>query len=461
VPFWPALGWLLAIIVSLSIWIFVPHKLSSWAMRRVGGPELPTWKWLAGVLTLFGYLGTTRRSLRAWLRKSRDGLYERNFAGRTPVKEREKYCELGQEATIKGFNVDLLASHGARVWITGVGGSGKSALAYRMVRVASERRYSAPLPVLVDEDWDGALLDHVVRVLRVANRIPTSKMVEVLGSHGDLCLLIDSLSERGMADAAHRVADAIDQGIFTSIVVTSRQPPLNGRVWQSFNIITALPLTQALIPEYIATYAPSERRAAVAEQIAPLTAKAQLLSPLFIRFAIEQALAGQVTPSSTLDLVLQYVEALRAGRLDVNADDMLRAASVTAMEAIRESLAPREIEQAYLRGVLVKEADGMPFMNAKSNGMKDPAEIIEMLVDCGLLNRNVTNRRLQFAYDTVAEHLAARLAAQAALEADVVHLKKRILSEPSSPLARVMAEIESLLPMQSNEPPLVAAAAPV
>ena len=49
---------------------------------------------------------------------------------------------------------------------------------------------------------------------------------------------------------------------------------------------------------------------------------------------------------------------------------------------------PREIEHAYLRGVLVKEADGMTFMNAKNDKPVDPAAIIEMLVVCGLLNRN-------------------------------------------------------------------------
>ena len=95
---------------------------------------------------------------------------------------------------------------------------------------------------------------------------------------------------------------------------------------------------------------------------------------------------------------------------------MLRAASIAATEAVRESLTPREIEQVYLRGVLVKEADAMPFMNAKNDKPVDPAAIIEMLVVCGLLNRNRTNRRLQFTYDPVAEQLAAWRAAQGPAE---------------------------------------------
>jgi hypothetical protein len=330
-----------------------------------------------------------------------------------------------------------------------------------MLRIATDRKASAPLPVLVDEDWDDALLDQVVQLLRVGNRIPTPKMVETLGSRGDLCLLIDSLSERGMADAVDRVADEVDEGIFTSVVVTSRQPRPSGRSWQSFKSIVALPLTPAQIPDYVATYAPPERRIGVSQQIASLTAASRSLSPLFVRFAIEQALAGQVTSTTTLDLILHYVEELRAGRLDLNADDMLRAASIAATEAVRESLVPREIEQAYLRGVLVKEADAMAFMNARNTAAVDPATIIEMLVDCGLLNRNVTNRRLQFAYDPVAEHLTARLAAQGAPGAGVTPLKERILSEPGSVIARVMTEIETSLRLQPSDLRPAAAAAPI
>jgi hypothetical protein len=182
-----------------------------------------------------------------------------------------------------------------------------------------------------------------------------------------------------------------------------------------------------------------------------------------VRFAIEQAMTGQVTSTSTLDLVLRYVEALRAGKLDLNTDDMLRAASIAATEAVRESLTPREIEQEFLRGVLVKEADLMSFMNSRNNAAVDPAAIIEMLVDCGLLNRNVTNRRLQFAYDPVAEHLAARLIAQreSGTDVGVPHLKDRILSEPASAIARMMAEIEGSLPLRPSEAQPTSTAAPI
>ena len=172
--------------------------------------------------------------------------------------------------------------------------------------------------------------------------------------------------------------------------------------------VAAQPLTTDHIDAYVATYAPEESRAEVRQGIEPLRASEQELSPLFVRFAIELALRGPLTATSGRDLVLRYVEELRQGKLDLGADDMVRAAEIAARESTREGPTPREIEPQYLRGVLVKEADGLPFLNAAETQNIDPATLIDMLVDCGLLNRKPVNRRLQFAYDPVAEHLVAQ-----------------------------------------------------
>jgi hypothetical protein len=40
--------------------------------------------------------------------------------------------------------------------------------------------------------------------------------------------------------------------------------------WQNFKALVALPLTPTQIPDYVATYAPSERRAEISQQIVPL-----------------------------------------------------------------------------------------------------------------------------------------------------------------------------------------------
>ena len=128
-----------------------------------------------------------------------------------------------------------------------------------------------------------------------------------------------------------------------------------------------------------------------------------------------------------------------------DADDMLRGAAVAATESVRDTLAPREIEPAYLRGVLVTEADVLRFMNAKRDKVVEPAELIEMLVACGLLNRNQINWRLQFAYDPVAEQLYAWRAAQGAAAGQAVPLRERVRASPDTALARTVAEYEGAL----------------
>jgi hypothetical protein len=441
--FWPGLGWLVVVVLAIVTWVFAPHRLASWAMPAVGSPGLPSWKWLAGVLLLFGYLGTTRRPLKAWLRRHRKVLLEQTFTGRAPVAEREKFCDLSYGSEISRFAEAVDANKGVRVWISGVGGGGKSALAYRVVRMAMVEKRSAPLPVLVDEDWTGTLTDHVGRLLTLGNRRPTATMVEVVGAGGSLCLLVDQFSERGMADATTQLADLVGQGAFRSVIVTSRQPRPGGAVWQDFQTVVARPLTEDDVDPYVATYATEAEREQVRQRITPLVIARRDISPLFLRFAIAQAMSGEVTSTNTLDLVFQYVEALRSGRVDLSADDMLRAAAIAATEAVRESLAPREFEQAYLRGVLVQEADRLGFMNANNTAPVEPAKVIELLIQCGLVNRNQINRRLQFAYDPVAEHLAAWKTALQTAAGAVAPLQARILLSPNTGIARAMAEIET------------------
>jgi hypothetical protein len=128
VGLWPALGWTLTAISGGLIWLVVPHKLATWAMPVTGRPVLPTWKWLAGIVTLYGFLGCTCRALVAWVRRHNDTLYAANFANRPAVIERTTYCDLGHEADIAAFTTSTLGRKPTLWWIVGAGGGGKTAL---------------------------------------------------------------------------------------------------------------------------------------------------------------------------------------------------------------------------------------------------------------------------------------------------------------------------------------------
>jgi hypothetical protein len=436
--FWPALTWVVAILVALGTWVFAPSRLAHWAMPAPVRAEPPGWKWLSDMLLLFGWLGATPRPLEAWLRRHRAALVRQAFTGRHPVQDRQAYAELDHRAEIERLAAALAGRKDVLMWITGDGGAGKSALGYQILR-AAERARSAPLPVLVDEDWSGSLAEHIAAQLRLGGRQPTPAMVKVLGARNRLCPLIDQLSERGAARAVDSVADAIRSGNFRSLLVTSRRAKPAGEVWEKFETVQVQPLSEGQVPDYVAEYAPADRCPEILGKIAPLIRNRVALSPLFLRFAVEQALAGELTAVTTRDLVLHYVEALRKDRVDLNEDDMRRAAGITATEAVRETLVPREIDPEYLRGVLVTAADKLPFLDSRREQAVNPAAVLDRLIDSGLITRNQINRNLQFAYDPVAEQLYARRAEQAAATHDIVPLRDRIAAAPDTALARAVA----------------------
>ncbi|WP_235812945.1 hypothetical protein [Roseibium alexandrii] len=463
-PFWPFLGWLLAICAATTTWILAPHRLANWAMPKVGSPKIPTWKWLAGVLTLFGYLGTTRRPLKAWIRKNRGQLEDQCFLEREPVKERDRYCELGHQPDIDDFHTALSSRTDGLRWIQGVGGTGKSALAYRMLKTAIVPGWikNPPLPILIDEDWGNSLPAHISRLMRLNDRRPTEQMIEVFAASGFICPIIDALSERGMSDAVDQIEIAVGDKGLSNIIVTSRSSLPSGQIWERFGEIKARKLTPEFVPDFIRTYAPADRVEEVSQKVDPLLSNGGDISPLFLRFAIEQALIGDISATTAHQLVLNYVEALRAGKLDLNSVDMRRAAEITAIEAIRNSdtLTPQELEDAYLRGVLVREADKMPFMDAKREKKVDPLKVIDMLIFSGLLNRNAENMKLQFAYDPVAEYLAATWIAEAKDSDSASSIKQAVMNKPEAAVTQMLSEINfwasnaavSFSPAPSSEP---------
>ena len=442
VPFWPALLWAVTVLSAGVLWLVAPARLARMTMPRAGAAPLPPWQWLVGVVTFYGWLGATRRPLCAWLRRHRVRLEQANFLERDPVIERARYCPLGHDEDIQAFAAAVAARRRALSWIDGVGGSGKSALAFHLANQTLVGRPRAPLPLLVDADWESSLVAEIARQLRLpdADRGPTEAMARTLSAAGLICPIVDSLSERGMADAVTRVDHAVDTGEVRHLIVTSRAAPPPGRTWERVRRLTPTPITPAHVPAFIEAYADGADSGIVAERIAPLILPDAMPSPLFLRFAIEQARDGSLGSTAKVDLVLDYVEALRAKRVDLARDDMIRAAAITSLEAFRDSNAPREIDRAHLRGVLTADADGTPFMNGANAGDVPPPAVIDHLVASGLLHEPRIGR-VQFTYDPVAEYLAAwRLAL--APPASIAAIKDRLLAVSDNPVARAYRDLE-------------------
>ena len=424
-PGWLAIVWLLAAQAALTMWVVRPARLASWTMTRgrEGGLqrwwELAPWSHVLVMAAPFVLLGHTRRAVRAWLRQNRHRLEEGCFTERDQVRERRRFCPVGHEDVVSRFGESLRRGGRGLLWIEGVGGSGKSALAMYVMRESMVGVRDAPIPVFIGEDWKGSIAAQVARQLRlcVGGKGPSAATVRTLGCEGLLCPLVDSLSERrgggalnggGAVDrrgALESVAEAIEDGEFRHFVVTSREGPPGGQAWQGVERIRPKELSKDDVDAFVRVYASAGEWRLVAERIEMLVGGGRLPSPLFLRFAIRQARCGPLKATDRLSLVLEYVEALRAGRVDVGKDSMARAAAVAAVESVQGELQPQEFAREWLEAALTVESNATQFCDGSGRHAVGAGELVEMLLKCGVITQGLAT--LQFGYDPVAEYLAA------------------------------------------------------
>ena len=416
-PVWLFILWTLFVSLSLTIWVFFPSYLALWSMPKAGGSSLDKKlflpKYVINSIMFLTYLGTTKRSLKRWLEKNRTLLEETCFTEHKSVIHRERYYPINIEDDIHSFKEDIEKNKRSLVWINGAGGSGKSALAMYISRKVLIGDLAAPIPVFVGEDWHGSLASQVAQQLRHLSwtRGPTEEMVKTLGACGLICPLVDSLSERGRArdvrDIVGSVKSAITDHDFRHLIVTSREIPPGDQIWQKMKQITPEPLKFKDIECFIKVYTDKKQSTNIKEierKISPFLQGESLPSPLFLRFAIEQAITGSfdATESDPLDLILNYVEELFVGE-NIDESNMMRAAAIAAIQSIQESMIPKEFSQQQLESALTTEGNAIEFSNPEGDKLSPP-QIIKVLIDSGLIIKGTKN--LQFAHDSVAEYLA-------------------------------------------------------
>lgn len=446
-PVWGLLAWLLLALIAFLMWAFFPAKLAWWSMssKSESLSKLAVWPWknLFFVRTVFFELGYTQRSLKAWLQQNRGLLEDACFAGRRPVVERARYLALHLEGEIEKFSDLITRRQRALVWIDGVGGSGKTSLGIFLLHSTVLGIVDRPLPVFVGEDWNGSLAGQVAKQLRHREwKVgPTERMVRVLGANGLICPMVDAISERGMVDAFGLVKDAVANYDFRHLIVTGRHKLPSDQIWQEFQHVSSRNITLADIPKFVRIYADKSDETeieTVIQRIEPLLSGSQMPSPLFLRFAVDQAAQGPLDAVDYLSLILHYIEAVRESGVELSNVDMKRAAAVAAVVSVQNDLVPREFSEQRLVGALHGEGNIAGFFDSSGKVEIGAPGIVEMLVRSGLLIRGTD--RLQFAYDPVAEYLVAWWVLDGS-SAEIRALKTRIERESDTEVARAFREI--------------------
>ena len=238
-----------------------------------------------------------------------------------------------------------------------------------------------------------------------------------------------------MSDISDRIRDAMLHSNFRYIVVTSRDLP-RGRL-QPTNLVTTEPIERGDVRPFIEVYMPVAKAQEVEERIAPLLDGNKLPSPLFLRFAIEQASKGPIGSVHRLSLIREYVEALRAGKANISSSDMIRGAAVAAIVSVQDDLHPREFSNEQLLDALKVSRNDMEFLDERLERELTPPKVAEILVQSGLIVRRM---RLTFAYDPVAEYLAAWWIAKAR-PSEMQALRRKIQVAEDTEIGRAYREI--------------------
>jgi hypothetical protein len=407
------LGYALLVVAMLLAWLVRPAVLARVALVTDDDDEGPRWRWWAEALTFARWLGGTERAMAAWLARHRTEILARGFGQRATVERRAIYVDLGNERDAAAFVEAVRSGRPAAFWLTGPGGAGKSTLAVELARRSRAERPEL-VPLLVEEDWRGGLLDHLGALLAVDGRRPRATMVRALARAGLVLPILDGLSERSVEAAAAELGGLLRSGAFRHLIITSR----DGAPERGFHEVRIGPLEGERLAGFVRCYGSDETVVAALRRFT----HGRPIRPLLARLAVDQMQLVGALPGSRAELIQEYVRALRPrGDGAVCEDDFLRAARLSARACVGDAQAPRAVTADYLRGFFAAEARALPFVDGA--GREVPAaRLYDQLLQCGLLQRSVerTVAYTRFSDDPIAEYLyvlAAVTAGPAAEEA--------------------------------------------
>lgn len=358
------------------------------------------------------YFGRTTYCLDGWLQKFGTKMYLRAVSSEAVQERLTAYVDIGNDADVQDFLAAVDRNDAAYLWITGPGGSGKSTLALQtLARLAPDTsaNTSRPvLPVLIDSDWDGSLLEHVAGKLWAESakskvrHHPTVDQVTVLARTGRLVLVLDGLSERRAADAVIELRRAA--ALFRHVVVTSRDAAPDGE----FRQVEVGSLAGPALRRFVAKHAPGFDTDQVIQELATVGSGVSL-RPLLARMAIQRLVSGDRLPDSIHGMIWEYVRGIRpSGRDRIREDHYLTLATFVAFHSVLPGFVPRETSRETLMHTWGLEGGAIQ-ISREDGAALSVESALDQMVSCGLLSDSVSViPRVRFREDPIAEALAAR-----------------------------------------------------
>ena len=211
---------------TFAWWGAKPENFVRWAMEQVAETPTPSWKVATNWLNCARGLGLSARSRTAWISLQKEYLMKTLFLQKASVERRKAFADLGTKPVIDAWQQAVRDAKPFHVWIHGPGGYGKSALAFRLARLAFGIRGGSPvIPLVIEEDWGIDIYRYVGSKLEHSKRRPGKALLQRFMGDGQLCIIIDGASERRMADVLDQIDTFERDSGIRHLIVTSRDHP--------------------------------------------------------------------------------------------------------------------------------------------------------------------------------------------------------------------------------------------
>ncbi|HEX7154169.1 MAG TPA: hypothetical protein VF618_21960 [Thermoanaerobaculia bacterium] len=360
---------------------------------------------LLGALALLAFFIAQPIVLDRWVRKHLSVARER-FAAKETVKVRSAYVPMPLELNDRRIEADdvddamrALFRRRCVLLISGEGGSGKTSIAVKLANDALAAK-KPMLPVLIEHDFDGTLLDEVREQLHDLLGINVApQLARKLLRQGRVLLIIDHYSE--LQETSRR---KIDTKQARAVIITSRNDEqFLGRTVINPTRIRWSDLTSFMehylrLRDKLELFSDREFHEAC-RNFAEMTHGRDstiLLARLFADLMISaKEKKMEILPRSVPELMVRYVRFMNVSRQpgDPNNDEIQRAARLVAWECVKQELAPARARLDDIRRAVGDDAD----------------ELLEYLErDLALIEICEPARaEVRFTLDPLAEYLAA------------------------------------------------------
>ena len=383
------------IIVLTYLYIFKPHYLVS-ILIKVDREDLKSIQKLVYFfpIILLNRISYSKRCLNHFIKELS------NSSDNVKI-EKEKLtnfkCEnIWNDQVIKDY---VESKH---IWISGIGGIGKTTLAFYILEKKCKNT-SKILPLIIDYDWDTSIESYIQSYFNYNGYKLPARLIQTLIQNGNIALLIDGFSERSTDLDFNQLFCSNYQ---TLIITTRNKLPheFKNHVFEIQIKNHSKKQFDSLIKYYsLKNKIPSQDILQTLNQIF----NSDILKPFYIGI-VSDALSKCKSEISNIENILEVITQDASEKSNVDLSVLLRILKFLGYYSIKDKNTPKHMSYLSVIGILSREMEERSFIDNDHNELS-VIQVISRIISSSIISRKISlyNDVLYFTEDGVAELFAS------------------------------------------------------